>query len=710
MHKYSCFIYDILGSYKRYQDVINIFILVTLSAFVFHNSLDGYFLHVDDLGPEVHSARGLADIFTTNTVGGHGGGSYRPMIILSHRIDSYLYGDDRPFGRHLTNLIVHIFNAILVYKIAFYLTQKREIGLTAGLLFVANPIHARALPPVAWITGRADTVVSFFYLLTVILFIRSLSKRSSLTYFISFTTFILALLSKEMAATLPAVLLLYTLLFLDQKKTAEDCIPEHARLVQRALLLGGISLIIFGIVLNANFIANYLTSDGALGESSIRKIHFLQLCLIASGSTIVLTTPLLKLLKKPSDFKFLLSAPYFLILLFYLIASFIALETYAGSRFSTDSAGGPLTFQLGLDTFMRDIFSLLGLVWPLGVDYHRAIWALQTEHNLIFSAASGIVALCLVLVLVKLVSQSRMLTFSYLWIFITLAPVHNALITGWFFQSRYLYLSSVGFCIFISILIGKLTQRGEPFYRIPGVVAAALILLMVGLNCISVVRHNEKLVKSSDVIRRLVSDIRERGQPKISNATDFYFITFPLFSSFEPVTNVWITACIHEVIKFANNTRRYSEKNNYNFLLFMQGEENSKVETSWLDKKTFILESTGAVNYFLIPNERSFAEKEIAEIYQRSAYHAALQAIPPEGGIKETTKATITVLKLDKKSQKTKLKIELKELLNESRDSDFFIYTRGNFYLAKEFQRENASRTDWKAIEDKPEWHINYQL
>lgn len=673
MREYNQFSYNLINSYKKHRDAINIFLLITVSICAFYNSLNGYFL-VDDFYYAGHRIRDISNIFITNTYGSSTGGNYRPIEVLSHMFDTYLYGENYIPSRNLTNLIVHIFNVIIVYIIAFYLTQKKVIGLVAGLLFAVHPIHSQPLPPVAWISGRTDILVSFFYLLTFLLFIIFLIKKSYSSYLISFATFILALMSKEMAITLPFVILLYMLLFPSPQERG-----KASSLIWWTILLGGILLIIFGIIFNPNFITNYISSDGVLEQSSIKKIHFLQFSTIISGFILILAAVFLKLSKKAS--KLLLSIPYFVILFSYFIVRFLVLSGIGGAYKAADKK--TLISQVGVDTFMRDIFSLLGLVISAGDAYYIDIFKLQIDHQFIFFAISISIVIILALILLKLITQSKELTFCYLWIFITLIPVHNIVITSWVYHSRYLYLASVGFCMFISILLYKLTQAKNTSSHLAKVVIPAFVLFIVSLNSILIIKHNEKIVKSGDIMQEFVSDIK-RYQSKISDTTNLYFITFPL-SPIDNRNNVWISAFMNDVLNFAFNKNKHWEKYNYAHLLFIGGEESNEVNINWLNERIFLIDNISHINHFLIPKELSSMEQQIKGIYKHLPPYPMLQALPHEKETIETKDAIITVLDVNKDYNKAKLEVELKDPLNNASNTLFFVYAKGHFHLVKEF-------------------------
>ncbi len=136
---------------------------------------------------------------------------FRPIISLSIFLDHYLW-DLNPLGYHCTNIFLHGLNSFLVCQILLIImnrsatnSKERVIPFFAGLLFLVLPCHAES---VAWISGRTDVIATFFMLISfyMYLYFNSYSKKYFL--YISILSFILALLSKESAITMPAIVFL----------------------------------------------------------------------------------------------------------------------------------------------------------------------------------------------------------------------------------------------------------------------------------------------------------------------------------------------------------------------------------------------------------------------------------------------------------------------------------------------------------------------
>ncbi len=130
---------------------------------------------------------------------------YRPLSVLTLYLDQKIWGVSAA-GYHFTNVVIHFFNAVLVYRLALlFKPQQRETALTASILFLVHPIHSLN---VFWISGRTDMVCSFFFLLSLYFVLRWLRGSSKFGLFWGGLLFLSALLSKEMALSAPFVLLL----------------------------------------------------------------------------------------------------------------------------------------------------------------------------------------------------------------------------------------------------------------------------------------------------------------------------------------------------------------------------------------------------------------------------------------------------------------------------------------------------------------------
>lgn len=128
---------------------------------------------------------------------------YIPLTSLSFAVEHKFFGD-HPFGYRLDNLILHVLNSILVYFFALRLGLGLAGALISALLFGVHPMRVES---VAWITERKDLLYAFFYLLSLLMYLRYLTTDNKKEMFTSFALGFLSLLAKPMALSLPVVLI-----------------------------------------------------------------------------------------------------------------------------------------------------------------------------------------------------------------------------------------------------------------------------------------------------------------------------------------------------------------------------------------------------------------------------------------------------------------------------------------------------------------------
>ncbi|MFT7486513.1 MAG: tetratricopeptide (TPR) repeat protein, partial [Candidatus Paceibacteria bacterium] len=149
---------------------------------------------------------------------------YRPLTVQTYAWN-WAAGGEHPAGFRAANIFLHALTSILVLGLLRKILMSRPGAFVGALLFAVHPIQTEA---VTYIAGRADVLAALFFFGAWLVFtsmegLRGGARRSM--YAASLGLFGLALLSKEMAATLPAVLMLFDFV---------------ARLQQRESLSGGL--------------------------------------------------------------------------------------------------------------------------------------------------------------------------------------------------------------------------------------------------------------------------------------------------------------------------------------------------------------------------------------------------------------------------------------------------------------------------------------
>ncbi len=191
-------------------------LILIITYIVFIPSLYNSFTTWDDpdlltQNPLVQSVswQNIKKIFTTSIEG-----RYYPLTILSFAIEFKLWGLN-PYFYHLTNLILHLINIILVFWVLQYLKLNLRVCLFATLLFGLHPLQVESM---AWVSSRKDVLFAGFLLLAILNYIKAKtyldqSKKYSL---LALLCFVVSLFAKPMGVSLPFVLLLIDFYFTDK--------------------------------------------------------------------------------------------------------------------------------------------------------------------------------------------------------------------------------------------------------------------------------------------------------------------------------------------------------------------------------------------------------------------------------------------------------------------------------------------------------------
>lgn len=134
-------------------------------------------------------------------------GLYHPLTMLSLAVD-YQIWETEAFGYHLTNLIFHLFNTLLVFIFLFRLRGSTFVASLGAILFGMHPMHMES---VTWISARKDVLYTLFFLLALLAYLRYLRREGKGKwgfYGIVMLLFVGALLSKAIAFVFPFLLLL----------------------------------------------------------------------------------------------------------------------------------------------------------------------------------------------------------------------------------------------------------------------------------------------------------------------------------------------------------------------------------------------------------------------------------------------------------------------------------------------------------------------
>lgn len=129
--------------------------------------------------------------------------NWHPITWISHMLDVQVHGL-KPMGHHLTNLLLHIANAVLLFLLLSRMTGRTWPGAFAAALFAIHPLHVES---VAWAAERKDVLSTFFWILTMLAYVRYAERPGLGRYVPVALLFALGLMAKPMLVTLPLVLL-----------------------------------------------------------------------------------------------------------------------------------------------------------------------------------------------------------------------------------------------------------------------------------------------------------------------------------------------------------------------------------------------------------------------------------------------------------------------------------------------------------------------
>lgn len=205
--------------------LLSLLLICAVCALAYFNSLHNPFIWDDDAlvvrNTLIRSWQNVPGAFTNDLYFGVLSGSnfYRPLQSISFIFDYHFWQLD-PSGYHLTNILLQIGVSYLVFLLVYNLLGSLTIGIGTAVLFAASPLHTEA---VTYISGRAEMLMGFFVILSLLLFIKSQAsgqRHPRLFFSFSVISFVCALLSKEVAIVFPLIILGY-IVYLGRERLKE---------------------------------------------------------------------------------------------------------------------------------------------------------------------------------------------------------------------------------------------------------------------------------------------------------------------------------------------------------------------------------------------------------------------------------------------------------------------------------------------------------
>lgn len=223
--------------------LLTIVFIFILGLIIYSNVLQGEFLQDDYRyiikNPAVTQDYGLIGIWNSfNT---------RFLVGYTFALDYKIYELD-VFGYHWFSIIFHSFNSILVYmfsyqilSLVFKTADHTRVSFLAAVLFLCHPIQTQA---VSYIAQRATLMVTGFYLLTHIFYIKGRVESKPRWLWLAFVPLLMSLLTKENAITVGVSLIMVEVFFLN-KINSEKINP--ARWLVASILLTFLFPVVFSL-------------------------------------------------------------------------------------------------------------------------------------------------------------------------------------------------------------------------------------------------------------------------------------------------------------------------------------------------------------------------------------------------------------------------------------------------------------------------------
>jgi len=414
-------------------------------------------------------------LFTSGYFAASGELSYRPVVTLSYFMDYSLWHLN-PLGYHLTNVILHTLNSVLLFFLVQRMVRNTPTAFLASLFFICHPVLSEAVNAISY---REDLLAAAFFITAFLLYVklpasnkfmyRNLSplgtgmhhgvysfvslrtgseqkqdssaspqndkrrrvqhdsvchsERSEESNFylypLSLLSYLFALFSKEMAITLPLLIFFFDYLALHRRNQIDHpSIPSFARRGQRG-----------GKIKSP-------PRPFAMGDAGEWKRIF-------SQNRILRFYP-----------------GYILVTVFYLLVRFRWFHNPVESGVSYPQENLWFNF-LAMLKVLASYLKLLFFPVNLNADYIVPVASSPWNMSCILSL---LLIISIAVIGYRLFFHSKLLFFSLLWFFVSLLPVLNIVPIGNIMAERYLYIPVIGFCIMGSYFITHMSAlRLHPF-------------------------------------------------------------------------------------------------------------------------------------------------------------------------------------------------------------------------------------------------------
>lgn len=175
-------------------------VYVQVAAFPFVNLDDAPYVYENHFVKDPITLKSLNWAFTT-----YHAANWHPLTWVSHMVDCRVYGTQHPGGHHVTNLLLHIANALLLFVLLQRLMGHVWRSAFVAALFALHPLHVES---VAWVSERKDVLSTLFWMLTMLAYVAYVRRPGIGRYALVCVMYALGLMAKPMLVSLPLLLLL----------------------------------------------------------------------------------------------------------------------------------------------------------------------------------------------------------------------------------------------------------------------------------------------------------------------------------------------------------------------------------------------------------------------------------------------------------------------------------------------------------------------
>ncbi|MFA5886241.1 MAG: tetratricopeptide repeat protein [Patescibacteria group bacterium] len=197
--------WSILRSWRPYGLILVVgFLLYSRSLLFDFTYFDDSTLILDNFS-FLQRFQNIGAIFATDVFLSNARFYYRPLLNLTFMLEAQIAGV-LPFFYHLSNIIIHVLAAGLLFYLLDRLSRRRPLALILSLIFLVHPVLVSA---VVWIPGRNDSLLAVFILAAFISFLHFLDRPRLISYLAFLFFFLAALFTKESAVALPLLMLVY---------------------------------------------------------------------------------------------------------------------------------------------------------------------------------------------------------------------------------------------------------------------------------------------------------------------------------------------------------------------------------------------------------------------------------------------------------------------------------------------------------------------